>query len=167
MARTSTYILKLKRRREGKTDYRKRLKLLKTSLPRAVIRKTQTNIIVQFIKYEPSGDKVIASAVASELKKLGWSTHTDTVPAAYLTGLLAGKKALKKDVTGAVLDIGLNTSTKGARVFAGLKGILDAGVNVPHDKAVLPSEDRLKGMHINKELEKAIEDIKKRIVEEF
>ena len=40
MSRTSTYEVKFKRRNEGKTNYKKRLAMLKSGRPRAVIRKT-------------------------------------------------------------------------------------------------------------------------------
>jgi large subunit ribosomal protein L18 len=96
------------------------------------------------------------------LKKIGW-TKTGNVPAAYLTGLLAGKKAKEKNVTEAVLDLGLQTSTKGSRIYAALKGVLDAGINVPHSKDILPSEDRIIGKHISEEIAKQFDEIKKKI----
>jgi len=53
-----------------------------------------------------------------------------------------------KGLKEAVLDIGLQSPTKGARVFAALKGVLDAGVSIPHNKEKLPEEERLSGQHI-------------------
>jgi large subunit ribosomal protein L18 len=47
-----------------------------------------------------------------------------------------------------VLDIGLRVPSKGAVVFAALRGIIDAGVEVPHGDDVLPSDDRLSGKHM-------------------
>ncbi|MDI6856000.1 MAG: 50S ribosomal protein L18 [Candidatus Thermoplasmatota archaeon] len=162
----ATYRVKFKRRREGKTDYRKRLALLKSNLPRAVVRKTLTNSIIQIIEYTAIGDRVVASATAHELKKLGWSANTDTLPAGYLTGLLAGKRARAKKVTQATLDIGLRTASKGAHVFACLKGLLDAGLEIPHSKNMLPSEDRIKGKHIKEGLETLFDEVRAKIEEE-
>lgn len=154
-------ILKFKRRLSRKTNYRKRLGLLKSDRARLVIRKSLSNISVQLVNYDAKGDNTVASAVSSELKKFGW-TRTGNIPAAYLTGLLAGKKA-KGKVTEAVLDLGLQTSTKGSRIYAALKGVVDSGVNVPHSAEILPSEDRISGKHISDEVAKQFEEVKKKI----
>lgn len=159
----ATYRVKFRRRRAGKTEYRKRLALLKSNLPRAVVRKTLTSSIVQVVEFAPQGDRVLASASAQELKKLGWTKACDTLPAAYLTGLLAGKRARQKNITKAVLDIGLHTPSKGARIFGALKGLLDAGLEIPHSEEALPSEDRIKGKHINKDLEGLVNELKAKI----
>lgn len=155
-------IIKFKRRMERKTNYRKRLALIKSGKVRLVIRKSLSNISVQLINFNPNGDQTLASAVSTELKKFGW-TKTGNIPAAYLTGLLAGKKAKEKNVKEAVLDLGIQTSTKGSRIYAALKGVLDAGVNVPHSKDILPSEDRINGKHISEETAKQFDDVKKKI----
>jgi large subunit ribosomal protein L18 len=155
-------IVHLKRRIKKKTNYKKRLPLLKSEKTRLVIRKSLSNISIQFIKFNPNGDETLASAVSTELKKIGWN-KTGNIPAAYLTGLLAGKKAREKNINEAVLDLGLQTSTKGSRLYAALKGVIDSGINVPHSKDILPSEERIRGEHISEELVKLFEDVKKKI----
>lgn len=70
------------------------------------------------------------------------------LPAAYLTGYLCGLKAKAAGVQEAIFDIGLYAPTKGARIFAVLKGVLDAKLNVPHSEDKLPDEKRLRGEHI-------------------
>ena len=157
----SIYLIPLKRRREKKTNYKKRLGLLKSEKIRLVIRKRLSNISVQFINFKREGDQTIASAFSSELKKLGWN-RTGNIPASYLTGLLAGKRAKDKKIEEAILDLGLQTSTKGSRIYAALKGVLDSGINIPHSKEILPNEDRIKGKHISKDVEKQFEDIRKK-----
>lgn len=161
------YKVKFRRRREGKTNYRYRLKLLKSGLPRAVVRCTNRNIIVQFVEYDPIGDKVIASCVSSILKKqFNWKYSTANTPAAYLSGLLTGVKARDAGVKKAVLDIGLHTPTRSSRVFATLKGILDAGIEIPHGDEIFPSTERLMGKHISPDMENVVLEIKKKILEE-
>jgi large subunit ribosomal protein L18 len=155
-------IVNFKRRRTEKTNYKKRLALLKSEKARLVIRKSLSNISVQFINFKPDGDETIASAVSAELKKFGW-TKCGNIPAAYLTGLLAGKKAKEKNIKEAVLDLGLQTSTRGSRLYAALKGVVDSGINVPHSKEILPSEERINGKHISEEIVKQFEDVKKKI----
>ena len=103
---------------------------------------------VQLIKAEPAGDKVVASAKSSELKALGWRASCGNMPAAYLTGLLAGTRAKAKGASNAILDIGLNARGSGSRIFAAAKGALDGGLTIPIDKGALPSEERLHGNHI-------------------
>jgi large subunit ribosomal protein L18 len=155
-------IVHFKRRMKKKTNYRKRLAFLKSEKPRLVIRKSLSNISIQFIDFKPNGDKTIASAVSTELRKFGWA-RGGNIPAAYLTGLLAGKKARDKNIKEAVLDLGLQTSTKGSRLYAALKGVLDSGINVPHSKEILPLDERIRGVHISEEIAKQFEDVKKKI----
>ncbi|MCX8174221.1 MAG: 50S ribosomal protein L18 [Thermoplasmata archaeon] len=159
-----TYRVQMRRKREGKTDYRFRLKMLRSGMPRAVVRKTNRNVIVQVSEFDLKGDRVIVSASGFELKKkFGFQGNTDTTPASYLAGYLAGKKALKNNVAKAVLDIGFHSPTKGARVFAVLKGLLDAGIEIPHQEEKLPDEDRLHGKHLKNFDSNQVEHIKKKI----
>ena len=148
MARGAKYRVPFRRRREGKTDYRLRLKLLLSKKPRLVVRKSLNNISAQIISYDEKGDKVLISAHTKELVKMGYKGHCGNLPAAYLTGLLLGKKALKEGYEEAILDIGLHGATKGAAVFAILKGTVDAGMDIPHGESILPEESRINGTHI-------------------
>ena len=149
MATGPSYRVPFRRRKEGKTDYRSRRALVLSRLPRLVVRLTLNHIIVQIVKAEVAGDKVVASAHSRELAKTyGWQGNCRNVPAAYLTGLLCGFKATVYGVKKAVLDIGLHSPSRGARVFAALKGVLDAGVTVPHSENMLPDETRIIGKHI-------------------
>jgi large subunit ribosomal protein L18 len=149
MAHDAKYRVAFRRRREGRTDYKRRLALLKSQQPRVVVRRSLTNVRVQVVRYEATGDKVLASADGRELQALGLQgTSGKSLPAAYLTGLLAGQRAKQAGVEQAVLDLGRNTPHKGGRIFAALKGVVDAGIDVPHDEDVLPDEDRIKGGHI-------------------
>ena len=143
-----------KRRREGKTNYSRRLKLLKSGKPRLVVRKTLNYIRAQIIGFEMIGDKTLAAADSKELKKHGWNFACDNTPAAYLTGMMLGKKAASKGIEQAILDSGLVKSTKGSKIYAAVKGAIDAGLDVPIDEKVLPDENRIKGMHIAGHVEK-------------
>jgi len=148
VARGPRYKVPYRRRREGKTNYRKRLKLLLSRKPRLVVRITNTRVIAQIIEYHPDGDRVLIGIDSSMLTKYGWKGDLNNTPAAYLTGLLIGKKALEKGINEAVLDIGLHTPAKGSRVFAVLRGAVEAGLKVPHSPEILPDDSRIKGEHI-------------------
>jgi large subunit ribosomal protein L18 len=157
------YRLPHRRRKEKKTDYSLRLSLLKGGKHRLVIRKSNNYIIGQIVKYEKEGDKTLVSVHSRILKKLGWKNSCGNIPAAYLTGMILGKKALENKIEEAVLDLGLQTSTKGGRIYALLKGALDAGLKVNHSVNVLPYEERLKGKHIGENVIKDFEDMKNKI----
>ena len=128
MAKSSNYRVKLRRRREGKTDYQARKSLVISGKPRLVTRGANRNITVQILTAKPNGDKVLAAANSREfVKSYGWRAATGNIPAAYLTGYLCGLKAKAKGIKEAILDIGLVAPTKGAKIFAALSGVVDAG----------------------------------------
>lgn len=148
MKLSPTYKMPFKRRRLGKTDYAKRLRLLTSKKPRLVVRRSLNYITAQVVEFDKKGDKTIAAAASSELKKMGWSFACDNLPAAYLTGLMIGIKAMKKGIKEVVLDTGLYASTKGSRIYAVAKGVKDSGLNINVGEDVLPSGERIKGEHI-------------------
>jgi len=138
-----------RRKREGKTNYRKRIKLLTAPNPRAVIRGSNNNIIVQIISYDEKGDKIMASASSKELqKKYQLKSHGGNIPTAYLTGILCGKKAAQKKIKEAVADIGLNISVKSSRLYAAIKGLNEAGLKVSCSEEIMPSPERTIGKDI-------------------
>ena len=139
-----------RRRRQGLTDYRKRYKLVKSGLPRLVVRKTNRYIIVQVVKSREGGDETLLTVTSKKLSEFGWKAGFKNLPAAYLTGLLAGVLAGKKGVEKAIADIGLHSPVAGSRVFAAVKGFRDAGVEIPASEEVFPDEERLRGEHIKK-----------------
>lgn len=150
MAKGPRYNVPYRRRREGKTNYRKRLKLLLSRKPRLVVRLTNRRVIAQIVEYSPEGDRVLAGVDSSMLMRYGWKGYLNNTPACYLTGLLLAKKALERGIEEAILDIGLHTPTKGGRVFAVLRGAIEAGLKVPHDPEILPDDSRIRGEHIAK-----------------
>ncbi|MFQ5986770.1 MAG: 50S ribosomal protein L18 [Thermoplasmata archaeon] len=152
-----------RRRSRGQTNYRKRLALLRSEKPRLVVRKTLSGTIIQFVRFHPSGDEVLASATTRELRKFDWKGHTGNVPAAYLTGYLAGRRATAAKVKEAVPDLGLHPPTRGSRVFAALQGVRDAGVVVPGDEAVVPDESRRRGEHLRAALSPSVDEVKAKL----
>ena len=148
MATGSRYFVPFRRRREGKTDYYQRTRLVVSDVPRMVVRKTNRHIIVQLVTAEMDGDRTLVAANSAELEKYGYKGSTSSTPAAYLTGMLFAVKAKKAQQESAILDIGLKRATPGARVFAALKGAVEAGLAIPHGEEILPSDERAKGAHI-------------------
>lgn len=155
-------VFRFNRRIRGQTDYHQRLGLLKSGLTRLVVRRTNNNMIIQFVDYDDNGDKIITSARSVDLKKLGFTLNTGNISAAYLTGYLAGKRALKAKISDEVIvDLGLQRVFYGSRIFAAVKGALDAGVKVKVSDVVFPSEERLNGEHLSgKDAAKVIAKVK-------
>ena len=148
MATGPRYFVPFRRRRDGKTDYYQRTPLVVADVPRMVVRKTNRDIIVQLVTAEMDGDRTLVAANSAELEKYGYKGSTSNTPAAYLTGMLFAVKAKKAQQDSAILDIGLNRATHGARVFAALKGAVEAGLDIPHGESILPPDERVKGEHI-------------------
>jgi large subunit ribosomal protein L18 len=142
------YFIPFRRRREGRTDYYARGKLLLSENPRMVVRKTNREIIIQLSVPEPAGDRILAAAYSRDLAGYGYTGSRSNTPAAYLTGILFAARCRKAGYSSAVLDIGLARASPGARVFAALKGAVKAGLSVPHSEEVLPDDSRVRGEHI-------------------
>lgn len=148
MATGPRFFVPFRRRKEGKTNYYARMKLVISDRPRMVVRRTNRHVVIQMITAEMDGDRTLVTAHSSELARFGYKGSTSSTPAAYLTGMLFAVKALSANQEAAILDIGLQRATRGARVFAALKGAVAAGLDVPHGEEILPDDNRVKGAHI-------------------
>lgn len=142
------YKVPFRRRREGRTNYHVRYKLIVSRKPRVVVRKSNANTMLQLVKAELTGDKTLLTVKSNELRDFGYTYSTGNLPAAYLTGFLFGKRMLALGYSEGIADIGLHASTKGGRIYAALKGAIDAGVDIPHSPEIFPAEERIKGEHI-------------------
>ncbi|UCH56741.1 MAG: 50S ribosomal protein L18 [Candidatus Bathyarchaeota archaeon] len=145
MAKGPRYRVPYRRRREAKTNYKARRVLATSKKPRFVVRPSNKNITIQLVTSKIEGDVIHTQASSAELDKYGWLGGRKNTPAAYLLGLLAGKKAIREGIEEANLDIGLSRPTKGAKVFAAVKGALDAGLVIPCDSDILPEPGRIQG----------------------
>ena len=148
MATGPRYSVPMRRRREGRTDYHQRLRLLKSGDPRLVARTSNSHVRAQLITTGPNGDITHVAATSEELDDYGWEAPTGNVPSAYLTGFLLGSRAVAEGHDEAVLDIGLRTATPGNKVFSVQEGAIDAGLEIPHSDDVLADWSRNRGEHI-------------------
>ena len=173
---STTRTIPYRRRREDKTNYKKRLKFLLANKPRLVIRRSLKNMILQVVEYDAKGDKIIATAHTHELKKYNWDYNGGNIPSAYLTGLLIGKKATAKKYKDVIVDFGLQNPIKGTRLYAAIKGAIDSGLQIVQGENIFPKNDRVKGEHIAnnpllknpkvKEITRAFEQCKEKILNE-
>ncbi|KGQ02170.1 60S ribosomal protein L5 [Paracoccidioides lutzii Pb01] len=140
----SRFQTKFKRRRQGKTDYYARKRLItqaknKYNAPkyRLVVRFTNRDIITQIVTAEITGDKVFSCAYAHELKRYGITHGLTNWAAAYATGLLLARRTLKKlgldeDFVGVEEPEGQYSLTEAAETDEGtrrpFKAVLDVGL---------------------------------------
>ena len=136
----------LRRLREEKTNYKKRGTMLMGKRDFITVNISNENTQVQILTPGMTGDTVIASAHSRYLLDKGWKGSRKSVPAAYLTGYLAGKKALGKGAKDAIMYTGTRRYTQ--RVAAALKGVIDAGLTVPADPETFPPDARINGEHL-------------------
>ena len=140
------YTKMLRRIRENKTNYNRRKNMLMGHKDFVTVQISNENTYVQIHKPELTGDKVISSAHSRFLIKKGWKGSRKNIPAAYLTGYFAGKKALEKGIDSAILYSGTRQYTQ--RMAAALKGVVDAGLKIPADEKTFPTNDRINGEHL-------------------
>lgn len=166
MATGPRYRVPFRRRREKRTDYRSRKALLKSGLPRAIIRRSNKHIRINIANYSSKGDRIVVTAFSQELSSVGWKGNFDNTPGAYLTGLLAGKRCVAAGIKETVLDIGRHMPTRGSVIFAAMKGMIDAGVTIPSGEEILPSEERIMGKHLSDEIQSNFVNIRDKLQKE-
>ncbi len=148
MAINGRYFVQFRRRREGRTDYYQRQRLIVSGRNRMVVRKTNRHIIIQLIAAQMDGDYTLVHVNSRDLVNYGYKGYLGNTPAAYLTGMLFAVRAQKAGYEGGIADLGLQVASTGARVFAAIKGVVEAGFDVPVGESILPDDDRCNGAHI-------------------
>jgi len=142
--------LNKRRRLESKTNYKKRLMLLKGNYLRLVVRKTNKYITLQIVESEDAKDRILYAADTKKLLKYGWPENKTgslkSLSAAYLAGLLLGKKAKEIKQT-IILDSGLIPNTTGSRVYAAVRGVSDSGVDIRYDEKAMPKKERIENKY--------------------
>ena len=136
-----------KRRKQNRTDYLNRLKLLKSGKPRVIFRKTNNYIITQYVTSKQAQDKIEFGVNSKDLMKHGWAKESGSlksIPASYLTGYLIGKQIIKKGVETPIVDFGMIRVLQKSKTYAFLKGLIDSGVKIKCDEG-FPDENKIKG----------------------
>ena len=158
-----------KRRNERKTDYGKRVKLLKSNTPRLVFRKTNRYVNAQYVESREAQDKVLLGINSKKLLEYGWPKEFEgslkSIPACYLTGFLIGKEILNKKLSTPIIDFGMIRNLHKTKTYAFLKGLIDSGVKIKtnKEKDIFPNEERLKGSHLKKDFSKKFMEVKSKI----
>ncbi len=154
------------RRRKNKTDYAKRIKFLKSEKPRIVFRKTNRYFIAQYVLSEEAKDKVVFGINSKQLLKFGWpkesSNSLKTISAAYLLGLLMGKKVFEKKLEKPIIDFGMLRVLHKTKLYGFLKGLKDSGVEIECEENLFPEEKRIEGSFLKNKIN--FEEVKLKII---
>ncbi|MGY4884225.1 MAG: 50S ribosomal protein L18 [Nanobdellota archaeon] len=145
-----------RRRKENRTDYLKRLKLLKGEKPRIVFRKTNKFIISEYVKSKEAQDSIVFGFDSRKLNEYGWPKNAQgslkSTTAAYLSGYLVGKNIIKQKLETPILDVGMNRTIHKNKIYAFLKGLIDSGIKIECKKEFFPEESRIKGEHLKNKI---------------
>jgi len=136
-----------KRRKQNKTDYLGRLKLLKSGKPRVIFRRTNRYIITQYVESKQAQDKVIFGFTSKDLMNYGWKKEfgsLKSIPASYLIGYLIGKQIIKKGLKTPIVDFGMIRVLHKTNTYAFLKGLIDSGIKIKCEKG-FPNKEKIKG----------------------
>jgi len=156
-----------KRRKSNQTDYLKRMKLLKSGVPRLIFRKTNRYIVAQYVTSKEAKDEVKLGLNSKALLGYGWPKEKESslksTTAAYLTGLLIGKTIIDKKLEVPVVDSGMIRNIRKNKLFGFIKGLKDSGLDIQCDEEFFPSEDRIQGKHLKEDFSKTFEDVKSKI----
>jgi len=159
-----------RRRLEQKTDYGKRLKLLKAEKPRMVFRKTNAAVIAQYTLSEAAQDSISFGVTSKKLLKYGWPESfkgsLKSIPASYLTGYLVAKKIQKDGLETPIVDFGMQRTLYKTKLFAFLKGLIDAGLEISCPEEAFPEEERIMGSSMKEDFTETFNTIKSNIDKE-
>lgn len=140
-------VVNYRRKREQKTDYHQRLRLLQSRKPRLVIRLTNTRMIAQVISFEPQGDRLIVGIDSTALAKEGKMKSLKNKEAAYALGKLIAQRAQEQGTTEAILDTGFRRPRRGNRLSVFLKGVVEGGLTVPHAEDIILTGEATSAPH--------------------
>lgn len=155
-----------RRRRESKTDYLTRRKLLQSGAPRVAFRKTNKYVTAQYIISKEAQDNIKIGLSSKNLLKLGWPKESSgalkSITASYLLGLLMGNKIIQGKLQKPILDFGMIRTIHQNKLFAFAKGLKDSGIEIKCPEEAFPSEERLRGEHLKNKIN--LEEIKSKII---
>jgi len=138
-----------KRRKQNKTDYLKRLKLLKSEKPRIVMRRTNKYVIAQYVESHEAQDKIVVGITSKNLLSYGWDEKAKgslkSIPALYLTGYLIGKIIQKQSLENPIVDIGMARTIYKNRIYSFLKGLIESGIDIECKEEAFPEDERIQG----------------------
>jgi large subunit ribosomal protein L18 len=157
-----------RRRIEHKTDYSRRIKLLKSGKPRIVFRKSNKYLLAQYVESSEAQDKIKFDINSKKLLNFGWPEKCKgslkSIPAAYLLGIMIGKKISQdyKSSQKPIIDFGMNRTIHKTKLYAFIKGVIDSGIEISCKEEAFPEEDRIKGNSLKNKI--PFEEIKLKIM---
>lgn len=161
------YVHIVRRRREGKTDYRKRRGMIVGKQAFLSVRISGRYIYAQLLRSSPTGDITLCAASSRNLSKFGWKGSSKNLPGAFLTGYHLGRLAQDSHVKDAILYSGVGRFVHGSRVASLIEGANQAGLNISINEESYPEKDRINGKHIAEYARKLEEENKEKFAKTF
>lgn len=161
------YVHIVRRRRQGKTDYRKRRGMIVGKQAFLSVRISGRYIYAQLLRSAPRGDITLCSASSRNLNKFGWKGSSKNLPGAFLTGYHLGRLAQNSDVKDAILYSGVGRFVHGSRIASLVEGANQAGLSISINKESFPGKDRVNGKHIADYARKLEEENKEKFAKTF
>jgi large subunit ribosomal protein L18 len=159
--------VQFKRRRENKTDYLKREKLLRGNIPRLVFRKSNKYIQVQYVESKSAQDKVIFNLTTKMLLEKSFpkefSGSLKSIPASYLIGYYAGKKIQKEKLKQPIIDTGMYPTLYKTKIFAFIQGVIDSGIKISCKKEAFPSKESIEGKNLKQDFSSHFNKVKQEL----
>lgn len=152
MAHGPTFVVKFRRRREERTDFRHRLREVISDKPRIVVKLSNKYIWASLVFYKEGGDVIKTTLCSKALGEKGFLGSLKNTPSAYAFGLLCAKEFLKHSKE-AIIDLGRRHFSKGGRISAFIKGLVEGGMQVPFSEEAAPNKERLEGKHLKSKLD--------------
>lgn len=152
MAHGPTFVVKFRRRREERTDFRHRLREVVSDKPRVVVKLSNRYIWASLVFYKETGDVIKTTLSSKVLIKKGFLGSLKNTPSAYAFGLLCAKEFLKHSKEG-IIDLGRRHFQKGGRISAFIKGLVEGGMQVGFSEEAAPSKERLEGKHLKSKID--------------
>ncbi|MGC8558487.1 MAG: 50S ribosomal protein L18 [Nitrososphaeria archaeon] len=137
-----------RRRKEFKTDYRRRKKVILSKMPFIYAFESNRYVWAQVNIPTKQGDRTVAQANSKDIIKGGWQFSGKNYPAFYLVGLLLGKRAVGAGLKEVILYTGLKAFRKDSKLMALVKGATEGGLIVRVDQSVFPSDELISGKGI-------------------
>lgn len=155
------------RRKQNKTDYLKRLNLLKGKCPRVIFRKTNKYLIAQYAISREAQDSIEIEVNSKKLLMKGWPKEfagsLKSIPASYLTGYLMGILIKKEKKETPIVDFGMMRVLHKTKAYAFLKGLKESGVKIVCDEEFFPNEEKIIGKNMKKDFSKYFQEIKNKL----
>ncbi len=130
--------------------------MLSGGTPRLVFRKTNRYIVAQYLISKEAKDEVKIGVTSKILLNYKWPKEAvgslKSATAAYLIGLLIGKKIVANNLEKPIVDFGMYRILPKSKPHAFIKGVIDSGLKLEDKSEMFPSEEQIGGKYLKNKI---------------